>query len=264
MEKRVSSYNPNAGFSAEEAEYYEIFGHANHVSCKLFDSVDVAGRTVFDPGCGGEPTFAREVLLRKGVYIPSDVRYAALEAMGNAVGTGGFLADLTDLAAVPLMAGAYDFTHVRMVLRHLGDRKEEAVREAVRVTGIAAFFLELSWQKLLEQDFHIPLLDAFVGLNMEIMKQLDVDPFMGDSLEDLVRSACPEKEFGFFPGVYGRDQGPYSQELVKLGRMIASQIDNHNTAKRFAQPLRQLSARIEAQPFSFTPPDFHTITVFRL
>lgn len=158
----------------EEKERLANFDLPTQVSAETIGTI-AAGARVLDIGAGPNTNLFRYVQAQGGIYVALDKNGDFLQQQERA-GAEVVNADIREL---PFNDGEFDITHARFVISHLGDDKQKAIRETLRLTkpGGKAIFLDYDWttahgSKAFEavKDFMINggfLFDADFGAGLE-------------------------------------------------------------------------------------------------
>lgn len=144
---------------------------------------DIAFRHVLDVGAGPNTLLGHYISGQRGLYTAVDVNPKWLEKHREL----GFETIEASAAELPLEARSVDVVHVRFVLMHLSESDRlRAVREALRVSGSSAIFIEYDWMEMGGS----AVVEDFKSTALEFFSRMKIEPYMGSKLRELVGSVC--------------------------------------------------------------------------
>ena len=126
----------------QEAERLSSFDLPNQVSINAIG--EIRAETKFlDVGAGSNTVLGKYVSEHNGIYTALDKNQSFLDIQK----AKGVITIHGDAREMPLSTNSFDISHVRFVIAHLGQDKENAIQETLRVTkqGGSAIFLDFDW-----------------------------------------------------------------------------------------------------------------------
>ncbi|HEY4964520.1 MAG TPA: methyltransferase domain-containing protein [Candidatus Saccharimonadales bacterium] len=135
-------YEADGNEFTEEKERLSSFDLPTTVSIEVIGALK-QGVAVLDVGAGPNTSLFNYVNLQGAVYTALDKNTDFLDRQKGA----GAIGIIGDARNIPVDNGAFDITHTRFVISHLGSEKQKSIREILRVTKSKgkAVFLDYDW-----------------------------------------------------------------------------------------------------------------------
>lgn len=126
----------------QETERLAGFDLPTRISIEALGAIS-PGTGVLDVGAGPNTGLGDYIRSRQAQYVALDKNAAFLEKQKLA----GAETVLGDIRRLPFEDASFDICHVRFVVSHLGQDKQKAIREVLRVTrpGGRAVFIDYDW-----------------------------------------------------------------------------------------------------------------------
>ncbi|HEY1646269.1 MAG TPA: methyltransferase domain-containing protein [Candidatus Saccharimonadales bacterium] len=247
MSKKVANIYEKAGDSRlnEEAKRLENLDLPYGVSVEFIGDIP-AGTKLLDIGAGPNTSINKYVKSKSGDYTALDKKDSFLESQKLA----GANTVKGDIRHLPFDNDTFDITHTRFVISHLGDDKQQAVREAIRVTksGGRAIFMDYDWTT------------AHGSVTFEKVKDFMInggflfDADFGAELEDSVRSSGAFGEIAS-SNHEATPMTDYSQ-ILKLREAGSTDLEDQGQAEA-AKEWNEILDEFQKEAESQDPPDFY-------
>ena len=157
---QANIYEVEGGNLTQETERLRGFDLPTRVSIEVITPIST-GVKFLDIGAGPNTQLLEFVHLQGGIYTALDKNPDLLKAQSLA-GATTVKGDIRDL---PLQNSSFDIVHARFVIAHLGEDKQKAIREAIRVTkpGGKAIFIDYDWSSARGSDAYNKVRDFMIN-----------------------------------------------------------------------------------------------------
>ena len=251
------------GVSATERERLENFPYPHQVSVQILSNLTFAG--LLDAGSGPDTKLAKYVVHeRKANYNAFDNGKTVVDGheesfsqiLVNNLEKEGIRGNVyqADVRRIPGWMPSADIVHQRFVLMHLPgqDVRGKVLRDLFSIAVHHLILMEYNWRSVTSTKDQ-ETLNRFVSMSYQLMMIARVDPFVGESLKDLVASELPPgQNRSYLFKTFLRPEGPYSSELIQLCRMQSGLAERLGESELSVGFIR-LGDQLERSPIFFVP-----------
>ena len=237
---------------AAERDRLATFSYPNQVSCRVLDALEFS--SLIDAGAGTGTSLAEYVIGRGATYTAFDFKPEMVAQMNEGLQAKDLPARAIEanILNISPMFNSADVVHERFVFMHLPTADQpDAMNNLLYIANRNIVLLEYNWRTM-ESSRHAEELERFRECAFPFMELLHIDPYAGETLQNLVRDMMPHGWYEFKRDQ--RPEGDYTSELITLCDVqsnIARRMGNADLAERSAK----LKEAFSVSPIKFIPPE---------
>ena len=212
--------------------------------------------SLIDAGSGFNTSLAEYVVNeRHATYTGFDLIDGAVDYLISSLGIKNIPARVfaADILNVPQEIGHADVVHERFVFMYLASGKmwQQAFSNLLSIANQYVILVEYNWRTATSIQ-NPELMDRFKKLSFEFFEAAHIDPYAGETMQDMVRRTIPGDRLEIF-----HDQRPEEDHTASFASLCETQSKFASALNKpsLSRKLAGLASRISAPGFWCTPPE---------